>query len=137
MVWKAALGAIAAAALPTAPPPNIYPAVWHCSIDQQFECGPSGCVSRAANVAVRLDLNSAAYDRCSPAMKDCDSYGANYQVSGIFLTMTVPGRPVFGRLTADGQYSEDAAFGHSHIVSFGKCEPGPPPIRTMILPKEK
>lgn len=127
--------AVPATALAQIAPPDISPGVWRCIIARQSVCGLAGCRETKPAVEMWLDPSDGTYERCSPGRGDCDRYEASYSRAGAFLTGQVVGSPLLVRLSGDGSYSEDAALGHDHYLSFGVCREAPPPINISVEPK--
>lgn len=81
-------------------------------------CSASECRSAPATIWVLLFSDS--YMRCDA--KGCDKYEAHTTQSGEFVTVEVPGRPLFARIGPGGSFMEVAAFGTDALITHGTCQ---------------
>jgi hypothetical protein len=94
--------------------------VLRCDVSAKFACGPSGCEPNRLGVHNIVDLEAKKFARCDS--KGCDSYDAVIQRSGVYITVDVPGRGMFAKVSSDGsQFVEVVSLGTSVFASFGSC----------------
>ncbi len=92
-----------------------------CDISSRFACSPSGCVENTLGVWKLINFDAARFSRCD--RNGCDNYSMSQTVSGIFMTIEVPGRAMLAKMTLDGsQYVEVVTLGTDVLVSYGSCQ---------------
>lgn len=91
-----------------------------CVIAKKYSCSVMECKAVSATVINRIDLRGRTYARCDA--RGCDTYDAVVTVAGVMVTIDVPGRGMFARMTADGsEFVEVVSLLTSTLVSYGSC----------------
>lgn len=86
-------------------------------------CGPNGCKeSEPGQITVwsRWKPNSGKYYRCGGGT-DCDEYDVTTTFSGAYANLGFPGRAMFAKVTASGEFTEVVSQMNLVIVYQGKC----------------
>lgn len=93
-----------------------------CRPTQGQLCGPAGCSTHHDKLKIWQVWEPATnkFSRCDD--KGCDTYDAEVSYSGMWATVSVPGRATFTRLTADGEYYEVVTQMDLVYIYRGKCE---------------
>lgn len=85
-------------------------------------CGPAGCAVAKQKPKIRQSWEPATnkFSRCDA--DGCDTYDAQVSYSGIWTTLSFPGRAMFTRVTAKGDYYEVLTQMDLIYIYRGKCE---------------
>lgn len=95
--------------------------VLRCDIGSKFQCDAgSGCKQAKTGIWNFVDLARRTIARCDP--KGCDTYPAQFAVSGAFINIGLPDRGMMAKLSSDGTtFVETATLANTVFVSFGVC----------------
>ena len=94
-----------------------------CEIATKQQCtAEEGCRPAVLGVFNRIDPARQSYARCDRL--GCDTYEANFNRSGAFVNIELPGRSVIAKMAVDGtQFVEVVTVGTIVVyVSFGSCK---------------
>jgi hypothetical protein len=86
-------------------------------------CGPAGC---KGGLLAKLDMwsvwlpNEGRYQRCG-GTGACDDYAVKTDYSGSYANVSFPGRAMFAKVTASGEFVEVVSQMDMVIVYHGKC----------------
>ena len=95
--------------------------VLRCDINTKYQCAPSGgCTTVTPTIWNIIDLGKRTVSRCDA--KGCDTYPAQFAVSGAFINIALPERGMLAKASADwSSFSEVATLTNVVLVSFGRC----------------
>ena len=100
--------------------PSALLAEENCTIRQKYSCEAAGCKTVSPAVWNVIDQAKKTYARCDP--RGCDTYDAQFKVSGDFTNIEVPGRGMLAKIGANGgAFVEVVTIGSSVLTSFGTC----------------
>jgi hypothetical protein len=95
-----------------------------CHATSGSVCGPAGCKS---GLPAKFDMrsvwlpNAGKYRRCGGTAA-CDDYAVNTDYSGAYANVSFPGRAMFAKVTASGEFVEVLSQMDMVIVYHGKCQ---------------
>lgn len=115
--WIVGLGLLLA--LPTAADAQVL----RCEISSKYRCDAgSGCQKTGMTIWNIVDLTRQTISRCDA--KGCDTYQAQFAISGAFINIAVPANGMLAKLSSDGtMFLETATQMNAALVSFGSCRP--------------
>ena len=116
MRWAAVAVAVSMVSLASA-----HAQVLRCDINTKYQCAPSGgCTTVTPTIWNIIDLGKRTVSRCDA--KGCDTYPAQFAVSGAFINIALPERGMLAKASADwSSFSEVATLTNVVLVSFGRC----------------
>jgi hypothetical protein len=95
--------------------------VLRCDISAKYRCELSaGCTTVTPTVWNIIDVANRTVSRCDA--KGCDTYTAQFSVSGDFINIALPERGMLAKASTDWRsFSEVATLTNVVLVSFGGC----------------
>lgn len=95
--------------------------VLRCDIATKYRCDArGGCQKVAASVWNIIDVARQTIARCDA--KGCDTYAAQFAVSGDFVNIALPKNGMLAKVSSDGSsFMETATLTGIALVSFGSC----------------
>jgi hypothetical protein len=102
-------------------PPAASAQVLRCEIATKYRCdASSGCQKVAASIWNIIDVAKQTIARCDA--KGCDTYAAQFAVSGGFVNIALPKNGMLAKMSSDGSsFMETATLTGVALVSFGSC----------------
>ena len=102
-------------------PPSASAQALRCDIATKYRCDASGgCQKVAASVWNIIDVAKQTIARCDA--KGCDTYSAQFAVSGDFVNIALPMNGMLAKMSSDGSsFMETATLTGVALVSFGSC----------------
>lgn len=97
--------------------------VLRCDISSKNQCDAgSGCRRVGASTWNVIDIPRKTIARCDA--KGCDTYAAQFAVSGAFINIALPANGMLAKLSSDGtSFLETVTLANVALVSFGSCRP--------------
>jgi hypothetical protein len=97
--------------------------VLRCEISSKHQCDAGGgCRKIGASAWNVIDFPKQTIARCDA--KGCDTYPAQFAVSGAYINIALPANGMLAKVSSDGAiFLETVTLASSALVSFGSCRP--------------
>lgn len=95
--------------------------ILRCDIASKHRCDAAGgCVKVASSIWNIIDFPKQTLTRCDE--KRCDTYPAQFAVSGAFINVVLLQNGLIAKMSSDGAiFMEVATLTGTALVSFGSC----------------